>query len=188
MTLTTTLASRRAEPSHGGAPTVLARSLHAEWTKLRTLRSTYGSLLATLAVGVGVAALFAWGIVASDQPETAEATSMLRTGILRRAATVNATVVSATMRLGARPGGPSCPLPSTRSPSAVVIVASTTPRAMSWATSRRDGRRHRRRALLQPGVGWLAAELTRRQYTKPAGRDPDEGQVPSTTSGVSSGR
>jgi ABC-2 type transport system permease protein len=76
MTLTTTtLASRRAEPSHGGAPTVLARSLHAEWTKLRTLRSTYGSLLATLAVAVGVAALFAWGIVASDQPETAEATA-----------------------------------------------------------------------------------------------------------------
>jgi ABC-2 type transport system permease protein len=76
MTLTaTTLTSRRAEPSRGGAPTVLARALRAEWTKLRTLRSTYGSLLATLVVAVGVAALFAWGIVASDQPETAEATA-----------------------------------------------------------------------------------------------------------------
>jgi ABC-2 type transport system permease protein len=71
---TTTLTTRRAEPSRGGAPTVLARSLHAEWTKLRSLRSTYGSLLATLVVSVGVAALFAWAIVVGDGPDAASAT------------------------------------------------------------------------------------------------------------------
>jgi ABC-2 type transport system permease protein len=53
---------------------VLARSLHAEWTKLGSLRSTYGSLLATLVVSVGVAALFAWAIVVGDEPDAARAT------------------------------------------------------------------------------------------------------------------
>jgi ABC-2 type transport system permease protein len=76
MTLTTTtLTSPLVEPTRVGWSTLLARSLRAEWTKLRSVRSTYGSLLAAVAVTVGMAALFALAVAASDDPATADATA-----------------------------------------------------------------------------------------------------------------
>ena len=75
-TTTTTLAPRPPEPARLGRPTVLARSLRAEWTRLRSVRSTYGSLLATVVVTVGIAALFAWAIVAGEEPDAATATAV----------------------------------------------------------------------------------------------------------------
>jgi ABC-2 type transport system permease protein len=77
MTLTTTtLAPSQAEPVRVGAPAVLARSFRAEWAKLRSLRSTYGSVLATIAVTVGMAALFAWAISAGEAEEAARVTAI----------------------------------------------------------------------------------------------------------------
>jgi ABC-2 type transport system permease protein len=80
-TTTTTLAPRPPEPARLGRPTVLARSLRAEWTKLRSVRSTYGSLLATVVVTVGVAALFAWAIVAGEESDAATAVDLANIGI-----------------------------------------------------------------------------------------------------------
>jgi ABC-2 type transport system permease protein len=54
---TTTLTSRRAAAVRIGWPSVLGRTVGAEWTKLRSVRSTYGSLLAALVVTAGIAAL-----------------------------------------------------------------------------------------------------------------------------------
>jgi ABC-2 type transport system permease protein len=63
MTVTaTTLTSRRAEATGIGRPMLLGRALGGEWTKLRSVRSTYGSLLAALVVTVGIAALAAWAV------------------------------------------------------------------------------------------------------------------------------
>jgi hypothetical protein len=60
MTVTTaTLTARPAETVGVGWPTMLGRTLGAEWTKLR---STYGSLAAAVVVTVGIAALAAWAI------------------------------------------------------------------------------------------------------------------------------
>jgi ABC-2 type transport system permease protein len=63
MTMTaTTLTVRRPEAAGIGRPRLLGRALGAEWTKLRSIRSTYGSLLAAVVVTVGIAALAALAI------------------------------------------------------------------------------------------------------------------------------
>jgi ABC-2 type transport system permease protein len=81
MTVTsTTLTSRRAEAIGIGRPMLLGRTLGAEWTKLRSIRSTYGSLVAAVVVTVGIAALAAWAIVTDDQPNPATATQLAAVG------------------------------------------------------------------------------------------------------------
>ena len=77
---TTTLTSRRAEAFRIGWPTMLGRTLGAEWTKLRSVRSTYGSLLAAVVVTVGIAALAGWAAVTDDQPTTATASQLAGVG------------------------------------------------------------------------------------------------------------
>jgi ABC-2 type transport system permease protein len=84
MTMTTaTLTPGRSRPAPAriGAPRVLARTLRAESTKLRSLRSTYGSLFATIVVTTGMAALFAWAVVAGDDPQAADATAADLAGV-----------------------------------------------------------------------------------------------------------
>jgi ABC-2 type transport system permease protein len=77
---TTTLTSRRTEAAGVGRPRLLGRTIGAEWTKLRSVRSTYGGLLAAVAVTVGVAALAAWAITTDDQPNPAPATQLAAVG------------------------------------------------------------------------------------------------------------
>jgi ABC-2 type transport system permease protein len=77
---TTTLTAHRPEAARIGRPRLLGRSLAAEWTKLRSVRSTYGSLLAAVAVTVGIAALAAWAITTDDQPNPAPATQLAAVG------------------------------------------------------------------------------------------------------------
>jgi ABC-2 type transport system permease protein len=81
MTMTaTTLTARRSEAAGIGRPRLLARTLGAEWTKLRSVRSTYGSLVAALVVTIGIAALAAWAITTDDQPNPATATQLAAVG------------------------------------------------------------------------------------------------------------
>jgi ABC-2 type transport system permease protein len=81
MTMTTaTLTSRRAGAPGIGRPMLLGRAVGAEWTKLRSVRSTYGSLLAAVVVTVGIAALAAWAIVTDDQPNPATAAQLAAVG------------------------------------------------------------------------------------------------------------
>jgi ABC-2 type transport system permease protein len=81
MTMTaTTLTVRRPEAAGIGRPRLLGRALGAERTKLRSVRSTYGSLLAAVVVTVGIAALAAWAIVTDDQPNPATATQLAAVG------------------------------------------------------------------------------------------------------------
>lgn len=54
LTLATTLPPATGRAGFGGA-------LRSEWTKIRSLRSTVVTLLATIAVTVGLSTLFAWG-------------------------------------------------------------------------------------------------------------------------------
>jgi hypothetical protein len=54
LTLTTTLPPARGRAGFGGA-------LRSEWTKIRSLRSTVVTLLATMVVTIGLSTLFAWG-------------------------------------------------------------------------------------------------------------------------------
>jgi ABC-2 type transport system permease protein len=77
---TTTLTSRRAEAAGIGRPRLLGRAVGAEWTKLRSVRSTHGSLAAAVVVTVGIAALAAWAIVTDDQPNPATATQLAAVG------------------------------------------------------------------------------------------------------------
>jgi ABC-2 type transport system permease protein len=77
---TTTLTARRTQVAAIGWPRLLGRTLGAEWTKLRSVRSTYGSLLAAVVVTVGVAALAAWAITTDDQPTPATATQLAAAG------------------------------------------------------------------------------------------------------------
>jgi hypothetical protein len=77
---TTTLTSRRAEAAGVGWPVLLGRAVGAEWTKLRSVRSTYGSLLAAAAVTVGIAALAAWAVTTEDQPDPVRATQLAAVG------------------------------------------------------------------------------------------------------------
>ena len=77
---TTTLTSRRAEAAGIGRPRLLGRAVGAEWTKLRSVRSTYGSLLAAVVVTVAVAALAAWAVITDDQPSPATATQLAAAG------------------------------------------------------------------------------------------------------------
>jgi ABC-2 type transport system permease protein len=77
---TTTLTSRRAEAVRTGWPTMLGRTLGAEWTKLRSVRSTYGSLLAAVVVTVGIAALAGWATITDDQANPATATQLAGVG------------------------------------------------------------------------------------------------------------
>ena len=77
---TTTLTARRPQAAGTGWPMQLARTLGAEWTKLRSVRSTYGSLLAAVAVTIGIAALAAWAIITDDQPNPATATQLAAVG------------------------------------------------------------------------------------------------------------
>jgi hypothetical protein len=77
---TTTLTSRRTEAAGIGWPMLLGRTVAAEWTKLRSVRSTYGSLLAGVVVTVGLAALAAWAITTEDQPNPATATQLAAVG------------------------------------------------------------------------------------------------------------
>jgi ABC-2 type transport system permease protein len=77
---TTTLTAHRPEAARIGRPRLLGRSLAAEWTKLRSVRSTYGSLLAAVAVTVGIAALAAWAVTTDDQPNPATATQLAAVG------------------------------------------------------------------------------------------------------------
>ena len=77
---TTTLTSRRAEAAGIGWPMLLGRTVAAEWTKLRSVRSTYGSLLAAVVVTVGIAALAAWAITTDDQATPATATQLAAVG------------------------------------------------------------------------------------------------------------
>jgi ABC-2 type transport system permease protein len=76
----TTLTSRRPPAAGIGRPMLLGRTLGAEWTKLRSVRSTYGSLLAAVAVTVAIAALAAWAITTDDQPNPATATQLAAAG------------------------------------------------------------------------------------------------------------
>lgn len=59
---TTTLTARRPEAAAIGWPRLLGRAGGAEWIKLRSVRSTYGSLVAAVIVTVGIAALAALAI------------------------------------------------------------------------------------------------------------------------------
>jgi hypothetical protein len=77
---TTTLTARRAEATGIGRPMLLGRALGAERTKLRSVRSTYASLLAAVVVTVGIAALAAWAIITDDQPNPATATQLAAVG------------------------------------------------------------------------------------------------------------
>ena len=77
---TTTLTARRPKAAGTGWPKLLARTLGAEWTKLRSVRSTYGSLLAAVVVTVAIAALAAWAITTDDQPNPAPATQLAAVG------------------------------------------------------------------------------------------------------------
>lgn len=74
--MATTYAPSQAGPVRIGWPAMLVRSLRAEWTKLRSLRSTYGSVLATIGVTVGIAALFAWASSAGEAAEAARVTAI----------------------------------------------------------------------------------------------------------------
>jgi ABC-2 type transport system permease protein len=81
MTMTTTALTARHPQGPGiGWPRLLGRALGAEWTKLRSVRSTYGSLLAAVAVTVGIAALAAWAITTDDQPNPDPATQLAAVG------------------------------------------------------------------------------------------------------------
>jgi ABC-2 type transport system permease protein len=81
MTMTTTTHTARQPEAAGiGRPKLLGRSLGAEWTKLRSVRSTYGSLAAAVAVTVGIAALAAWAVITDDQPNPATATQLAAAG------------------------------------------------------------------------------------------------------------
>jgi ABC-2 type transport system permease protein len=77
---TTTLTSGRDGAAAIGRPVLLSRAVGAEWAKLRSVRSTYGSLLAAVVVTVTVAALAAWAIVTDDQPNPATATDLAGVG------------------------------------------------------------------------------------------------------------
>ena len=77
---TTTLTSRRAEAAGTGRPRLLGRAVGVEWTKLRSVRSTYGSLAAAVVVTVGIAALAAWAITTDDQPNPATVTQLAAVG------------------------------------------------------------------------------------------------------------
>jgi ABC-2 type transport system permease protein len=72
----TILTARHTGAVRVGWPTMLGRTLGAEWTKLRSVRSTYGSLLAAVVVTVGIAALAAWAAATDDQPTQATATQL----------------------------------------------------------------------------------------------------------------
>jgi ABC-2 type transport system permease protein len=77
MTMTTTiLTAPHTDAVRVGWSTVLGRTLGAEWTKLRSVRSTYGSLLAAVVVTVAIAALAAWAAATDDQPTQATATQL----------------------------------------------------------------------------------------------------------------
>jgi ABC-2 type transport system permease protein len=81
MTVTTTaLTARRPQGAGTGWPKLLARTLGAEWVKLRSVRSTYGSLAAAVVVTVAIAALAAWAITTDDQPNPAPATQLAAVG------------------------------------------------------------------------------------------------------------
>jgi ABC-2 type transport system permease protein len=77
---TTTLTSRRAEAVGIGWPMLLGRILGAEWIKLRSVRSTYGSLLAVVIVTVGVATLAAWATTTDDQSTPVTAAELAGVG------------------------------------------------------------------------------------------------------------
>jgi ABC-2 type transport system permease protein len=77
---TTTLTAHRAEAAGVGRPRLLGRAVSAEWTKLRSVRSTYGSLAAAVVVTVAIAALAAWAITTDDQPNPAPATQLAAVG------------------------------------------------------------------------------------------------------------
>jgi hypothetical protein len=70
------LTSRQTEAVRVGWPNMLGRTLGAEWIKLRSVRSTYGSLLAAVVVTVGIAALAGWAATTDDQPTQATATQL----------------------------------------------------------------------------------------------------------------
>ena len=77
---TTTLTARRPAAAAIGWPRLLGRAAGAEWIKLRSVRSTYGSLAAAVAVTVGIAALAAWAVITDDQPNPATATQLAAAG------------------------------------------------------------------------------------------------------------
>ncbi len=77
---TTALSARRPQVAGTGWPKLLARTLGAEWVKLRSVRSTYGSLAAAVVVTVATAALAAWAITTDDQPNPAPATQLAAVG------------------------------------------------------------------------------------------------------------
>jgi ABC-2 type transport system permease protein len=77
---TTTLTARRPQGAGTGWPKLLARTLGSEWVKLRSVRSTYGSLAAAVVVTVAIAALAAWAITTDDQPNPAPATQLAAVG------------------------------------------------------------------------------------------------------------
>jgi ABC-2 type transport system permease protein len=77
---TTTLTARRPQGAGTGWPKLLARTLGSEWVKLRSVRSTYGSLAAAVVVTVAIAALAAWAITTDDQPNPASATQLAAVG------------------------------------------------------------------------------------------------------------
>jgi ABC-2 type transport system permease protein len=72
----TILTGRHPDAVRVGWLAMLGRSLGAEWTKLRSVRSTYGSLLAAVVVTVGIAALAGWAAATDDQPTQATATQL----------------------------------------------------------------------------------------------------------------
>jgi hypothetical protein len=73
---TTALTARRPHGAGIGWPKLLAPTLGAEWVKLRSVRSTYGSLAAAVVVTVAIAALAALAILTDDQPNPVTATQL----------------------------------------------------------------------------------------------------------------
>ena len=60
-TTTATLTSTITAPSAASRSTWFARTVHAEWIKFWTVRSTVWTLIATVVVMVGISVLVAWG-------------------------------------------------------------------------------------------------------------------------------
>lgn len=52
--------------SHASTATLFARSVRAEWVKLRSIRSFYGCVLATIGLSAALAAFLAWAIGAGE--------------------------------------------------------------------------------------------------------------------------
>jgi hypothetical protein len=160
---TTTLTARRPEAAAIGWPRLLGRAGGAEWIKLRSVRSTYGSLVAAVIVTVGIAALAALAITgefATGSIRTTLAATPARWAVLAaKAAVVGAVTLPTVWSRRPWPPWPRRPswasAPTTSSPSAPG-------RRLPWRSSaagggpgrgpaqRRRHHHHRRRGPVRP--------------------------------------